>query len=224
MGLFDVAAKIGRGEVNVRGENIPIRMLKESETAALTRMYPMPVAPLMQDPTKGSLAPKIENVNDPAFVVADRAWTKQRYKLEVLIATEAVRLSGNDASDKAALDVGLKKIGGEAQEGDEVAGFSDLEIYRMFASVRALFDRSAQQRVVDQLVVDSSGLKADQVAEPLKIPKDFATTEAYRTLEVCHEFKIDPRTIADTDPGLMAFMTMFVEVQRGRGGAGIGGG
>lgn len=221
MGLFDVAAKIGRGEVSVRGEQIPIRMLRESESSALTRMYPMPVAPLMQDPSKGTLAPKVENLNDPVFVVADRAWTKQRYALEVLIATGSVVLGADEAWNRAALDAGLKKIsgddGGAGGGAGDVSGFSDFEIFRMFAAVRGLFDTSAQQRVVDQLVVDSSGLKADQVAEAPKIPKDFATTEAYRTLEVCHEFKIDPRTIGDIEPGLMAFMAMFVAIHKGHG-------
>lgn len=211
MGLFDVIDKIGRDVVVVRGEKIPIRMLFDGESQALSRLFPEPDAPLGPDPWKGSRAPHVPNLQDPDYRKRHGEWERERWKLEVLVATDQVKVLGvTDGEARQELRDGMKRLSGESGAG----GFSENEIARVFEAVRNLFDRNAQQRLMDALLVDVSGIPADAMAEPVQVPANFGTTPLFRAFEAAKAFGVPPWRLGEASPQMLAAMMVFVEAEK----------
>lgn len=203
--LRELAESLGRGEINLRGKPVGIRALKGSESATLSRLYPRPIAPLMADPARGTLAPKILNELDPAHMAAVDQWNRQRWALEACLVTDSVGFAANDEATKKALDESAAWIADH---------YTEAEIIRIFNESRELSDRSVQSRARDMLIANLADVPAEAIADVPKLPKDFGTTEAFAMLLVCERFGIDPRSLDDTEPGFIAILKAYDRIRR----------
>lgn len=73
--LEDLAAA-STGTVTLRGKARQVRSLNDLEEQWIAAAFEAPRAPLIPDPTKGSLAPAIRDEQDPAYRDATREWNK----------------------------------------------------------------------------------------------------------------------------------------------------
>lgn len=74
MTLRELVDRLGTVEVELAGERFKARIVSGLEADLIARIYPRPDPPMVADGSKGSLAPKVPNLTDPAFVAADEAW------------------------------------------------------------------------------------------------------------------------------------------------------
>lgn len=204
-GLLALIDRLGKGTVRIRGEDVAIRALTDLESGALDRIWPRPLPPVNLRPMgAGSLAPLVENENDPEYKRAFTAWSRQRCSLEVAIATDSAKVMGDDAATKAAVGDAAATIS---------AGFTEAEIHRAWSAVRNIFDESSQKRALDALAVDASELPAEAFTKELTIPENFATTSAYRWLRACERFGAWPWALADLAPGWQVLLMMYDTVR-----------
>lgn len=65
--------------VVLRGRPVELRLTSALTQARLESAMPRPRAPMIQDPNRGSLAPRISDENDPEYVAAmeERDWKMQ---------------------------------------------------------------------------------------------------------------------------------------------------
>ena len=68
--LSTVRVRLGPGH----GELFQARVLSGLEHDLLARLNPRPSPPKVRDPNKGSLAPLIDDLNDPKFKAAEEGW------------------------------------------------------------------------------------------------------------------------------------------------------
>lgn len=199
------AESLSKGSVTVRGQPLPIRALKDSETGRLLSLFPRPIAPLGPDLTRGSLAPPVPNENDPAHRVACEVWYELYRRVQIAIACGFAE----SGADQAALKATSDELG---------ESFTRPELGRIYSAIIDLMSETAQKRARDALIVDLTNIPADQQPHPaVEMPKDYGTTRTYAKLEVCAYFHIDPRAVDDFDPGLMALLAEHVKVRKGEG-------
>lgn len=191
---LEIAQDLNSKDVTVRGVTFRVRALKDSESAAITRLFPRPMPPITRrDTTKGSAAPLLPEPNDPAYIAANEQWTRRRWLYEIALATEVVKLvKGDDTKATADLTAAADALSDKMTEP---------EIVRVWTTTRDLFDETAQTRARDSLVVDTTDIPADQLAETKLPPESYGTTPGYLDFRVCERFKIDPAALADMDGG-----------------------
>ena len=80
--LPDIASR----EITLRGVSVTVRPVSAALMDAAQACFPRPVAPLGQDPTKGSLAPAVPMTWDPTWQKAVAAWAGDTNALEVALA------------------------------------------------------------------------------------------------------------------------------------------
>lgn len=73
--LEDLAAA-GTGSITLRGKAREVHALNDLEEQWIAAAFIAPRAPLIPDPTKGSLAPAMRDEQDPAYRDAAREWNK----------------------------------------------------------------------------------------------------------------------------------------------------
>ena len=66
---------------------VRVRALTHAEKVAVRSVFVPPEPPLMPDPNKGSLAPKIPNVDDPEYIYQSERWQGRFERACVAIAT-----------------------------------------------------------------------------------------------------------------------------------------
>jgi len=74
--------------VNLRGEAVTVRPTASAVLDAVYALYPPPLAPLIHNPDAGSLAPKIPDERDPAYVAAKLAWSRKTDCIEAAIVMD----------------------------------------------------------------------------------------------------------------------------------------
>lgn len=68
------------------GVRVTLRALSDGAAADVLAAFVRPVPPMKSDPAKGSLAPKVEDTDDPVFVAAMERWYRQVRRVRVAIA------------------------------------------------------------------------------------------------------------------------------------------
>lgn len=87
--IREMVENVANVDVTVRGEKMSVRRLSGVEQDVIMRIMPQPEPPMIDDPERGSLAPKIPDVEAPAFMQAMEArWLRFR------IAAASVGLGG----------------------------------------------------------------------------------------------------------------------------------
>lgn len=76
-GLAALVARLERVTVKILGQEFPARLISGDQQRLLLHVMPPPSPPLVADPTKGSLAPKIPDDNDAGYLAAYQVWTYQ---------------------------------------------------------------------------------------------------------------------------------------------------
>jgi hypothetical protein len=74
------------GSLVLRGREIAVRPAAASLVDAVYALFPRPQPPMVQDPNRGSLAPKEADLRDPVFVAAVTAWNQKTDRMEAAIA------------------------------------------------------------------------------------------------------------------------------------------
>ena len=87
---------------------VRVRALTHAEKVAVRSVFVPPEPPLMPDPNKGSLAPKIPNVDDPEYIYQSERWQGRFERACVAIATgyevDGVAFPGADAASNVLKD------------------------------------------------------------------------------------------------------------------------
>lgn len=202
--LSEFAQSLSTGTLTVRGLTLKIRALKDSESAKLMALFPRPAPPLAPDPNRGSLAPHIPNENDPAYLVKATEWYDLMRRLQIVVSC------GFGDGEGERMDAAtLRKWADEVSD-----AFTRLEVAAIYTKILDLMSDTAQQKARNALVVDLAGRAADEMpSSGMSLPENYAVTNTYAKLEVCAYFHIDPRTVDDFDPGLMALLREHVRVR-----------
>lgn len=91
MTLRELVEKLGTVEVELGGERFKARIIGSLDADMIARLHPRPDPPMVVDGTRGSLAAKVPNFDDPAFVAAGEAWFVGH-----MIAVVSAALNGPD--------------------------------------------------------------------------------------------------------------------------------
>lgn len=206
--ILSVVQSLRTGKVLLRGEEITIRALAERDIAALDRCFPEPTAPLVKNPAAGSLSLPIENPNDPDWKRELGRWRRRRWLHEVIVSTgswpEGCPTFGpdqDDATNRKAL---------EAAESAVAAVLTETELFRIWNTIRDLFDEQAHAKARAALVVDLTGETLD-IREAEQLPEKYGETIACRQMRAFERFGQIPQAV---DPGLMVMMIEYDTFRR----------
>lgn len=87
MKLSDLVFEAVSDQVEIApGASVSVRALTHAELVAIRAAIPPPSPPMVPDPNRGSLAPKIENRDDPAYIRAADCWQGKFERARVAIA------------------------------------------------------------------------------------------------------------------------------------------
>ncbi len=120
------------GAVVIRGREVVVRPAAASLIDAVYTLFPRPQPPMVQDPNRGSLAPKEPDLRDPGFVAAVTEWNHKTDRMEAAIAIGLeVERDGIGALDRARL-----KLWCEAAEAELGEALTRQEIDAILAEAR----------------------------------------------------------------------------------------
>lgn len=86
MKISDIAGERRDIEIDLGGRKITARPLLNAEHKAISAAFPPPRPPMMKDPTRGSDAPKIPNLEDADYIEADNAWYERAAVMRLAVA------------------------------------------------------------------------------------------------------------------------------------------
>ena len=120
------------GSVVLRGKDVEVRPAAASLIDAVYALFPRPQPPMVQDPDRGSLAPKVPDLRDAAFVAAVTEWNQKTDRMEAAIAIGLeVERDGLGVIDRARL-----KAWCEAAEAELGAALTREEIAAILGEAR----------------------------------------------------------------------------------------
>ena len=86
--------------VTLRGRPYPIRFVSAADMAVVESFLPMPDPPMVEDKTRGSLAPKVPNFKDEGYLracdVVYRRWERARMAIALRYRTQGRLEWGED--------------------------------------------------------------------------------------------------------------------------------
>jgi hypothetical protein len=120
------------GSVVLRGKHVSVMPAAASLMDAVYALFPRPQPPMVQDPDRGSLAPKVPDLRDAGFIAALTEWNQKTDRIEAAIAIMLeVEKDGIGAIDRTRL-----KLWCEAAEAELGAALTREEIAAILAEAR----------------------------------------------------------------------------------------
>lgn len=120
------------GSVVLRGKDVEVRPAAASLLDAVYALFPRPQPPMVQDPDRGSLSPKVPDIREPVFVASFTEWNHKTDRMEAAIAIGLeVEKDGIGAIDRTRL-----KLWCEAAEAELGAALTREEIEAILAEAR----------------------------------------------------------------------------------------
>lgn len=172
-------------EVTLGGDVFTVRALSAAQTFAIHDCLPLPNPPTKKDPNKGSAAPEIEDLRDPAFRAAQARAVRERTIAEAAAAIELEADGVTLASGAAWVRPAIKKMEAE---------FTEAEIMTIWNASMVLGGPEAVKRFIGTLVVEAPKESTAAAKVPREIPENYAYTLEALTLSVCERFGQDPAT------------------------------
>lgn len=200
MNLQELSASIQHSTTTIRGKEIQIRALRDAEGAQLSRVFPPPFPPMGPAFNKGSLHPPVENREDPQYKREFESWWQRRARMVIGICTGLARGYERNMPDDR-----LKAVMEECEVAISEA-MTHKEIFRLSEEISGLLDERAHEKIRANLIVNAYGVDAPSVEPPEPLPREYFKTRTAVVLTLCREYGIDPRTLDDFEPGLMAVL------------------
>lgn len=178
-------------EVTLGGEVFTVRALTARQTFLIHDALPFPAPPTKKDPNKGSAAPEIEDVRDPAFRAAQDIVTRERTIAE---AAGAINLEVDTSTGQGLTldkDKGAWVRPAIQKMLDE---FTEAEIMALWETTMVLSGPEVIRQFIGTLVVEAPKESTAAAKVPREIPENYAYTLEALTLSVCERFGQDPAT------------------------------
>lgn len=198
-------------EVTIRGVTVRPRPLTLREAAAVRESFPRPIPPLVKDPAKGSLAPKIPDEQDPEY---RRACQANYYAVLVAEAAIAVGWTTGGAGFKADAaredrDAWLRAAS------TEIAGVLTEPELAAIGDALARADRDLEAAARRGLIVAlGDDAKADDDEEEA-LPENYGQTRLYALLRACERFGLDPtKALLDMAPADKTLLRQYDRARR----------
>lgn len=210
--LAELVESIQRRATTLRGRAIEIRALRDCEAGAILRLFPKPVPPLGDDPNGGSLAPKVENPQDPAYRAKFEAWWQRRARMIVGICA-GLQVSDGPRYSPDLTDGELKPLL-ERLDIEVSRALTAAEVLRLSDEIAGILDESAAVKLRSALIVDSAAVRTDQVSETPPLPSNYFETRTSALLRLCREYGKDPARLDEWDPGLQALLLEDLRIRQ----------
>lgn len=213
MTLEELAGSLQTGTVSVRGKPVEIRALSDAETTRLRKLFPPPAAPLVKDPGAGSLAAKVEDLQNPGYKTAMVEWLDRQTRLEVVCAGGwdggAIGVN-DDASALSGLEQAMVKLS---------RLLTNAEIERIWHQMRTLFDENAPKRATEALVrpmseVETAEMEAALEAAESALPERYLVSVSCMKLRLCERFGIKPWELERIGPGWLKLLMAHERIRQ----------
>lgn len=149
MTIEELGRLVCAGTVKVRGHDLPIVALSDKLLAKVAEAFTQPRAPMVKDPTKGSMAAPIADVQDDKYRKAVRAWNVETRAAQAVLGLDlafvfegqTIKMSDCRGLEAAAYNVRLQAATDQLREvlsGDEIDGVvNEMDALTRGATARA---------------------------------------------------------------------------------------
>ena len=86
--LIGIETSANTTTATLRGKPVTLRLTSALTQARLEESVPRPRAPMVPDPNRGTLAPKVPDMTDPGYQQASETWAARLQVAEVAVALD----------------------------------------------------------------------------------------------------------------------------------------
>lgn len=215
LSLKAAAAALSQGEIALRGGKVKAKVLTMRQVDRIMEAIPEPVPQAMiPDTTRGSLAPKVRDYQDEAYMRERHVWLRKRERLFLAVACgfTVEQSSPAQGTVEVAFDVEwpaqTARAWCEAADRLMADAFTELEVKHAFRELMELMDTGKIAR--EALLVELPEERRADDPEAYQLPKRYGITENGVLLRICRTYRLDPFKVMQDpmydNPGMWALL------------------
>lgn len=222
--LKELAEKLEKKTVVVRGVEMQARALSDAEVERLQRMFPPPVAPAGHNPNAGSNARPVPQTWNADYRREHELWFARQRAIEACVAIDLAGPNGPPSLMWRRTDADIKPLLEELVAAARET-LTPMELDAIYeASVTATRDRGRE--AMESLIVAEAKVTPGMLAEKVEVPANFCTTKAYARLRIAERFGWSLDYVDQLGEGTLLVLRQYEQARAKESGglSGLGGG